>query len=175
MEISQMLKEKRKEYQLNQEQLAEKVFVSKKTISNWETGKTTPDIDSLIRLAKLFDLSLDNLLLEGSMVVEEIKKREKAFEIQKVSLLGAQLTNLLLIAFLFLPELLSQFYISEPMYIVLLGVILSNTYTLYYFRRQLKEYKGTELESSKVKMGNRLYIVIAALFFILALAVKYLF
>lgn len=73
-----MLKEKRSEYELTQEQLSEKIFVSRKTISNWETGKTTPDIDSLIRLADLFNLSLDNLLLEGSDIVENIKKIEAA-------------------------------------------------------------------------------------------------
>ncbi|MEG0619300.1 MAG: helix-turn-helix transcriptional regulator [Bacilli bacterium] len=77
MEIRKMLKDKRAEYQLTQEQLAEKIFVSKKTISNWETGRTSPDIDSLIRLANLFDLSLDNLLLEGSEVVEKINKDVK--------------------------------------------------------------------------------------------------
>lgn len=69
-----MLKEKRKEYQLTQEQLAEKIFVSNKTISNWETGKTKPDIESLILLAKFFHLSLDNLLLEGSEMVESLDK-----------------------------------------------------------------------------------------------------
>lgn len=84
MKISQMLKEKRAEYGLTQEQLSEQIFVSKKTISNWETGKTTPDIDSLIRLAKLFDLSLDELLLEGSDVVKDIKKKEKAYDNQRL-------------------------------------------------------------------------------------------
>ncbi|MEG0619221.1 MAG: helix-turn-helix transcriptional regulator [Bacilli bacterium] len=73
MTIGETLKEKRTENKLTQEQLSEKILVSRKTISNWETGKTTPDIDSLIRLANLFDLSLDNLLLEGSEVVENIK------------------------------------------------------------------------------------------------------
>ena len=77
MKISQMLKEKRKEYQLTQEQLAEKIFVSTKTISNWETGKTTPDIQNLILLAKLFNISLDNLLLEGSDIVETLNKDVK--------------------------------------------------------------------------------------------------
>lgn len=82
MEISHMLKEKRAEYQLTQEMLAEKILVSKKTISNWETGKTMPDINSLIRLAKLFDLSLDKLLLEGSEVVKDMEKKEKAYNNQ---------------------------------------------------------------------------------------------
>ncbi|WNF91657.1 helix-turn-helix transcriptional regulator [Vagococcus fluvialis] len=77
MLIGEILKEKRKEYQLTQEQVSEKIFVSRKTISNWETGKTTPDIESLIRLANLFDLSLDNLLLEGSDVVKKIKKQQQ--------------------------------------------------------------------------------------------------
>lgn len=83
MEIGQKLKEKRAENQLTQEALSEKIFVSKKTISNWETGKTTPDIDSLIRLASLFDLSLDNLLLEGSEVVEKISNESKYKKIYK--------------------------------------------------------------------------------------------
>ena len=67
-----MLKEKRKEYRLTQEELAEKVLVSPKTISNWENGKTTPDLESLIILAKLFNMSLDKLLLEGSDIVTEM-------------------------------------------------------------------------------------------------------
>ena len=45
-----------------------------KTISNWETNKTTPDIDNVIRISQLFEISLNNLLLEGSNMVENIKK-----------------------------------------------------------------------------------------------------
>ena len=75
MNLSQIIREKRNEEYLTQEQLAEKIFVSTKTISNWETGKTMPDIDSLIRLANFFELSLDNLLLEGSIIVKDIKKK----------------------------------------------------------------------------------------------------
>ncbi|WP_158080221.1 hypothetical protein [Vagococcus martis] len=52
-----------------------------------KTGKTTPDIDSLIRLSALFDLSLDNLLLEGSDIVENIKKL-KLLKSQKNTLLS---------------------------------------------------------------------------------------
>lgn len=83
-----MLKEKRNEYQLTQEQLAEKIFVSTKTISNWETGKTKPDIESLILLAKLFDLSLDNLLLEGSDMVKSMDKDiKKGRNLKKIILI----------------------------------------------------------------------------------------
>jgi Predicted transcriptional regulators len=57
--------------------LAEKLLVSPKTISNWETGRTFPDIESLIRIAKLYNLSLDNLLVEGSDVVKDIEKKTR--------------------------------------------------------------------------------------------------
>ncbi|OPF86151.1 hypothetical protein BW731_12320 [Vagococcus martis] len=88
MTIGQVLKEKRKEYQLTQEQLAEKIYVTNRTVSNWETGKTTPDIDSLIRLSALFDLSLDNLLLEGSDIVGKHQKKLKLLKSQKNTLLS---------------------------------------------------------------------------------------
>lgn len=99
MEISQMLKEKRKEYQLTQEQLAEKIFVSNKTISNWETGKTKPDIESLILLAKLFNLSLDNLLLEDSEMVKSINTDIKLGRHLKKILLGCTLPLIVIIIF----------------------------------------------------------------------------
>lgn len=42
--------------------MAEKLYVSRQTISNWERGKTYPDIDSLLLMATYFDVSLDNLI-----------------------------------------------------------------------------------------------------------------
>lgn len=77
MKINETLKEKRKEYQLTQEQLSEKVFVSRKTISNWENGKTTPDLESLIRLSELFNLSLDELIKGDSDMVKKIDNKIK--------------------------------------------------------------------------------------------------
>lgn len=57
--------------------------VSRKTLSNWETGKALPDIKSLLRLAQLFHLSLDDLFLEESDIVKNIKKKEKTYDYQK--------------------------------------------------------------------------------------------
>lgn len=114
MEISQMLKEKRAEHQLTQEMLAEKILVSKKTISNWETGKTMPDINSLIRLAKLFDLSLDKLLLEGSDVVKDIKKKEKAYTNQTIFII------LMTIIFM---SLIGYFSFNNSTSVIIFGVV----------------------------------------------------
>ena len=51
MNFGEVLQTKRKSMGLTQEDLADKLFVSSKTISNWETNKTTPDIDNVIRIS----------------------------------------------------------------------------------------------------------------------------
>lgn len=56
MRLGEVLKEKRVELNLTQEEVGEKLFVTRQTISNWENGKTLPDIDSLIDIATFYDL-----------------------------------------------------------------------------------------------------------------------
>ena len=101
MNFGEVLQTKRKSMGLTQEDLADKLFVSSKTISNWETNKTTPDIDNVIRISQLFDISLNNLLLEGSDMVENIKKNAELRE-SKISLVTSSITNLV---FLFITQL----------------------------------------------------------------------
>ena len=64
---------------LSQEELAEKIYVTRQSISNWENGKTYPDIHSLLLLSSLFGISLDQLV-KGDIEImkEEIKKEEIA-------------------------------------------------------------------------------------------------
>ena len=60
--ISVNLKRLRKIHQYTQERVAEKINVSRQSIAKWEQGETTPDIESLIKLAKLYNVSLDHLV-----------------------------------------------------------------------------------------------------------------
>ncbi|MCR5499747.1 MAG: helix-turn-helix domain-containing protein, partial [Acetatifactor sp.] len=71
MELCNQMKKYRTEAGLSQDALAEKIFVSRQTISNWETGKNYPDINSLLRMSEVFGVSVD-ALLKGD--VEEIKE-----------------------------------------------------------------------------------------------------
>lgn len=77
MELGQQLKAHRKELGISQDELAEKIFVSRQSISNWENNKTYPDIHTLLLLAETFDVSLDELI-KGD--VEEMKKEINAQE-----------------------------------------------------------------------------------------------
>ena len=72
MELGKQIKKYRKELSLSQDALAEKIFVSRQTISNWENDKSYPDINSLLLLSEVFNTSIDNLI-KGD--VEIMKKR----------------------------------------------------------------------------------------------------
>ena len=79
MELNEQIKKHRTEMNLSQEELAEKIYVTRQSISNWENGKTYPDIHSLLLLSSLFGISLDQLV-KGDIEImkEEIKKEEIA-------------------------------------------------------------------------------------------------
>ncbi|AND05415.1 TPA: helix-turn-helix transcriptional regulator [Streptococcus pyogenes] len=70
MEIGQQIIRYRKQQALSQEELAEKVYVSRQSISNWENDKTYPDIHSLLLLSQIFQVSL-NQLIKGD--IEKMK------------------------------------------------------------------------------------------------------
>ena len=60
--LGQNLKDIRIKNKYNQEDIAEQLGVTKQTISNWEKGKRTPDINHLIKLANIYQVTLDNLI-----------------------------------------------------------------------------------------------------------------
>lgn len=61
-EVSNNIKKLRQERKMSQEQLAEQLHVTRQAVSNWETGKTQPDIDTLDRLATVFDVSVERVI-----------------------------------------------------------------------------------------------------------------
>lgn len=74
MEIEKKLKDARLNAGLTQEQVAEKIMVSRQTISNWENGKSLPDIVSIMNLSDLYQISLDVLLKGDQKMKEKIEK-----------------------------------------------------------------------------------------------------
>ena len=77
MEISEKLKEARQKAGMTQEQVAEKIMVSRVTVSHWENGKSLPDIVSLISLSDLYSISLDELVKGDLKMTEKVKKDAK--------------------------------------------------------------------------------------------------
>lgn len=62
--LGEQLKKARENNKLSQNEVAEKLNISRQSISKWENNRTSPDLDNLIRLSKLYNISLDELLNE---------------------------------------------------------------------------------------------------------------
>jgi len=74
MEIGSIIRNARNEANLSQEQAAEALGVSRQTVSNWETGKSYPDIISVINMSDLYSVSLDHLLKEETSMKQTYKE-----------------------------------------------------------------------------------------------------
>lgn len=94
MDISNQIKKRRTDMGLSQEELAERIYVSRQTISNWETDKTYPDIQSLLMLSVLFDTTID-VLVKGDL--EMMEKTVASADAKKMRTLGIGMYALLVL------------------------------------------------------------------------------
>lgn len=96
MLFNDKLKELRKEYNLTQEELAEKLDVSRQAITKWESGEGTPDVENLKQLAILFNTTLDDLIMEDKKVEipEKRYKYTKEIEIDHAKHFDIKLTKI---------------------------------------------------------------------------------
>lgn len=76
MTLGKKLRSARKSAGLTQEQLSEKLLVSRQAITKWEAGKGMPDIENLKQLSKLLNISID-YLLDGGEVIDLSAMREE--------------------------------------------------------------------------------------------------
>ena len=85
MEIGSQIRKYRNAQKLSQEELAEKIYVTRQTISNWENKKSYPDIHSLLLLSSVFEISLDRLI-KGD--IEKMKQEIDKEEVERFNHLG---------------------------------------------------------------------------------------
>lgn len=77
MELGKNIAKIRKDNNLTQDELAEKYFVTRQTISNWEIGKSYPDLETLVKISNDFNVSLDILLKEDDEMIKKIDNEVK--------------------------------------------------------------------------------------------------
>ena len=139
MEISKQIKKHRLDAELSQEELAEKIFVTRQTISNWENNRSYPDINSLILLSNFFDISLD-ILVKGDL--EEMKEEIKLKDIQQFNRDSKIYTALLAALVLSAAPLL--FYLHR------LGIVLWAalwSVSMYFAYRVEKQKKAHDIQT----------------------------
>ena len=93
MELGKHIKMYRQEAHLSQDELANRVYVSRQTISNWENDKSYPDVNSLVLLSEIFQISLDKLIKGDIEVMKDVIQKE---EIEKMNRYGKIYTIMLI-------------------------------------------------------------------------------
>ena len=135
MELGTQIREYRNERTLSQEALAEKVYVSRQTVSNWENDKSYPDVNSLVLLSEVFEISLDQLIKgDVEMMKEQIdqtdqKKFERLSNIFTILFLAVLITPVPLVHFLS--------YAGLAIWIVILG---AGSYAAMLVEREKKKF-----------------------------------
>ncbi len=128
MKIGDKLKEARLNKNMTQEEVAEKIFVSRQSISNWENNKTYPDIGNVIALSDLYELSLDELLKGSDNFMKHLEESTDLVKSNKklIGIIILALITMVIIALFteFMPERLNMVAIFV-LSIILTGLIYS--------------------------------------------------
>lgn len=119
MNLSKKIYELRKAHGMSQEQLAEKLNVSRQSISKWESGESSPEIERLIELSNVFDVSTDYLLKssevdELTIRTERLEKGQNALKskVQQEHLKNARILN---VAFVYAVAMAVFFFLQLPL------------------------------------------------------------
>lgn len=142
MEIGKQIKKYRTDIKLSQEALAERIFVSRQTISNWENDKNYPDMKSLLLLSSLFNVSLD-ILVKGDL--EEMKKEIKKEEIAKFEKDG-KIFSILLIADIILVVPLMKVFGKNMGFLIFILIWLVS---MYYASKVERHKKNNDVKTYK--------------------------
>ena len=113
MNVGARIKKYREKQNISQDELALKVFVSRQTISNWETNKSYPDIKSLTMLSNIFHVTLDDFIKGDIKEMKRIVSKEK---IEKFNIMS----------YIFLVEMLIVMFSAYPLFTLdgYIGVII---------------------------------------------------
>lgn len=141
MELGKQIKKYRTEFNLSQEELADKIYVSRQTISNWENDKSYPDIKSLVLMSEVFQISLDQLI-KGDLerMKTEIDEQEYV-RFQRDSTIFAILFFVLLLVPIPLVKFLG--WIGMIIYLCLfaIGMYYANRIERYKKKYDIQTYK----------------------------------
>lgn len=139
MELGKQIKRLRNDFEMSQDTLAERVFVSRQTISNWENDKSYPDVNSLLLLSEVFAVSIDQLIKGDIKEMKEQIKAEDREQFKKVS----RIFTVLFVAIIVLPVPLIWFlgYAGMGVYAALFVV------TMYFAMEVEKKKKQYDIQT----------------------------
>ncbi|GAA3018012.1 helix-turn-helix domain-containing protein [Tetragenococcus solitarius] len=95
MEIGERLKKQRKIKKWTQQELADKLHISRQSISKWEQGIALPSFANVVAISDLFEISLDELIREDEKLMNNLKAKQKFTPLEKIVWLSISITVLI--------------------------------------------------------------------------------
>lgn len=127
MNIGNEIKKRRAQLNLSQEELAQRVYVTRQTVSNWETEKSYPDIHSVLLLSQVFGTTVDALLKED---IPQMKSEINQNEIKRFNRYSIIYTILLILVILITAPLIVLLKIPG----IIIAVVLWAVTLAYAFK-----------------------------------------
>lgn len=111
MKIGSIIKEERLKRKMTQEEIAKELFVTRQLVSKWENDRSYPNLDQVVKLSQLFDVTLEYLLIQDTKIVKKITEVDKQNKIIKL----AFIVSISLIVFLL--AIIGYRYWTSPVYL----------------------------------------------------------
>lgn len=189
MNIGEKLFELRKEKKLSQEEVADKLNVTRQTVSKWETNQSTPDFDKIVPLCELFGISTEELLTgkkpetEGNKeldeVSENVKKEEKVMTKEEIRRKSAEVVStsvfiyILAVAILIvaIPVLRINPIVVTAVFLIIVAFATARIIKHYMSVPKFEKSKEEKKEDAIIKQINGIIgAICAVIYFIVSFA-----
>lgn len=166
MDVGKMILEIRKSSNLSQEQFGNLFHVTRQTVSNWENNKNYPDLETLVEISNIFDVSLERILKQDVPMIKAIDKERKSAKVRKVIIIiltaiiiciCAGIKMFLIDAFKPTPdERRNISTTSATMYLNLPNATPSHAIIRTFDRDEFSGYSTTELAKVRDEIGGNI-------------------
>lgn len=140
MRIGDKIKNARIQKGYTQEQVSENLLVSRQTISNWENGKSLPDIISIIKMSELYELSLDEMMKGDKALLKKVERDVGAVKAEKRLIKFAWISIVIAIILMILGEIIEGNpvidFMNGALPWILLGLML--LFAILYLNKEEK-------------------------------------
>lgn len=177
MNIGEKLYDLRREKHLSQEEVAEKLNVTRQTISKWETNQSTPDFDKIVPLCQLYGISADELLTGARKEEKNLKieNQEEKLENKRKKAMGIGIAIILYfiaIAWIMvsIPVLMMNPIVSSAIFLLICGVA---TFVIVYSSIVYKEKKKKEMDDESTRLRKQITEIASMITLVIYLFVSF--
>lgn len=184
MNIGEKLYELRKEKNLSQEEVADKLNVTRQTISKWETNQSTPDFDKIVPICELFEISTEELLTgkkteeEVTSIKEQAGQEEPKNEISKEEFKRKSAEVVSTSVFLYILSIVAIIVLSEindilavSVFFIIIAFATSRLIKNYMYAPKFEKTKKEKKEKEIIRNINGIISTIClVIYFIVSFA-----